>query len=274
MCEKPYCGGAMLGYTFMRRALFVGIILGIVIPLVGVIVINRKTSTMGDALSHTSLAGIGFGLLFGFSPVIGAIAATLIAALSIEAIRKKFPGRGDMATAMIMSTGVGIASILSDIVPTSTNFESFLFGSIITITNNEAIISIILSIITFAAFFHYYHETLYISVDREGARISGVSVKRIDFLFTILIAVMIAISSRVIGVLMVSSLMILPVASSISLMKSYKGAVILSMFLGAMFVAVGLWISFYFDVKPGGAIVLIGVAVFLLMLLVRRKYEK
>jgi len=257
----------MLEFAFMRKALLVGILLGLIIPLMGVLVINRRTSTVGDALSHTSLAGIGLGLLIGMDPIIGSIGACVIGALSIEAVRRRFPGHGDMATAIIMSTGVGMASILSDIVPTSTDFESYLFGSIIAITDTEVIISILMSLAILAVFFLMYYQMIYISIDYQGARISGVAVSRVELLFTLLLAISIAIASRIIGVLMVSSLMILPVASAMALSRSYKATVIRAMCFGVSFILIGLTISFYGGIKPGGAIVLTGVVCFLLTLL-------
>lgn len=257
----------MLEYAFMRKALLVGMLLGLIIPLMGVLVINRRTSTVGDALSHTSLAGIGIGLLIGFDPIIGSIGACVLGALSIESVRRRFPGHGDMATAIVTSTGVGLASILSDIVPTTTNFESYLFGSIIAISDMEVVISIIMSIAIFVMFFLMYYQMIYISIDDQGARISGVAVSRVELLFTLLLAISIAISSRIIGVLMVSSLMILPVASAMAISRSYRATVLKAMIFGVSFILIGLTISFYGGIKPGGAIVLTGVACFLLTLL-------
>ena len=113
----------MLEFSFMRRAFAIGIMLAIIIPMIGIIMINRKTSMIGDALSHSSLAGIGLGLIFGINPMWTSIIICIIASFAIEILRKKFPKYGDMATAIVMSTGIAIASILSDFTPGGTSFE-------------------------------------------------------------------------------------------------------------------------------------------------------
>ena len=138
----------MFEFEFMKRTMIVGVLLGIMIPLVGIVMVNRKTSMMGDALSHTALAGVAFGLILSFNPMIGAVIICIIAAFTIEAIRKRFPQYGDMATAVIMSTGLGLASILSDFTPGGNTLESYLFGSISAATPTDVkIISIVFALV-------------------------------------------------------------------------------------------------------------------------------
>lgn len=270
----------MLQYVFMQKALFAGALLGLMIPMMGVVVVNRQTSTIGDALSHTSLAGISFGLLFGFSPVVGAIVACLIGAFSIEAVRKRFPMHGDMATAIVMSAGIGLASVLSDFVPTQQSLESYLFGSIIAITDLEIVLTIVVFLIVVFCFFYFYYPLLFLTVDETGARLSGINTKFVDFLFTVLLAFTIAIASRIVGVLMVSSLMVLPVALSMTFAKSYRQATWGAVVSGFVFVTLGLTLSYYWGfqtyrgLKPGGTIVLVGVFSLLVGLFVKYLMQK
>ncbi|MDO4605664.1 MAG: metal ABC transporter permease, partial [Helcococcus sp.] len=156
----------MFQYDFMKKAFLVGLFISIVIPLIGTVVVNRKTSTIGDALSHTTLSGIFLGVLLGFNPIIGGIAISIVSAFSIEFFRSKFPKNGDMATAIIMSFGIGLASLLSDFIVAAQNFESFLFGSIIAITNNDIFLIIIMSIIVIIAFIYTYYGLLAISINK------------------------------------------------------------------------------------------------------------
>lgn len=260
----------MLNYAFMQRAMIIGVLLGFIIPLMGVIVVNRRTSTIGDALSHSSLAGIGFGLLLGLSPLVGSIVVTILGAFAIELVRYRFPKSGDLATAMVMSIGVGLASVLSDVVPTTMKFETYLFGSIVTIRPEEMWISIVISFVVLVLFFTLYYPLLYVSVDANGARLTGLPIRRMDNLFTAILAIAIAMAARTIGALMVSSLMILPVATAMLFAKSYRRAVLFSMLFGALSVLAGLVISFYQGLKPGGTIVLFGIGIFLIVLLVQR----
>ena len=139
-------------YAFMRRAFIVGIILAIIIPCIGVTVVLKRLSMMGDALSHSSLAGVTIGLLLGINPVLGAMISCIVAAFGIEIIRKKIPQHAEIAIAIIMSTGIGIAGVLSGFVKNTANFNSFLFGSIVAISDFELYLVIGIGLVVLLAF--------------------------------------------------------------------------------------------------------------------------
>lgn len=257
----------MLEFAFMRKALFLGFLLSIMIPIIGIVMVNRKTSMIGDALSHTALAGVGMGLILGFDPLLGSAIICVIAAFLIEFIRKKFPQYGDMATAVIMSTGLGIAAILSDFAPGGNSFESYLFGSISSVTTADIINTSIVFILVIILSVTRYSALLAIAIDPNTARLSGVKVQKMDAVFTLLAAITIALSVKIIGALMVTSLIVLPVATALIVAKSYKQTFFITTILGVIYMIVGIIVSYHFDIKPGGAIVvnsLIGMAVFAL----------
>lgn len=264
----------MLSYAFMQRALLVGLLLGLTIPMMGVVVVNRRTSTIGDALAHSSLAGIGLGLVLGIAPIYGAILMTLVGAFAIEGLRRKFPKNGDLATAMVLSLGVGLASLFTDWVPMGANMESYLFGSIVSSSTQDVLIVAALSLVISLSFVLFYGPLAFLSLDPVGARISGLPAEGIDSFFTFLLALTIAVASKTIGVLMVSSLLILPVATAMITCHSYGSAVRRSILWGLAMVLSGLTLSYYFSLKPGGAIVLIGVFIFLLNLAIRSFHRK
>lgn len=257
----------MFEFAYMRRALLVGLFLGAVLPLIGVVLVNRRTPVLGDALSHVSLAGVIAGLLLGINPIAGAMVLSVTAALSIEAIRRKFPSFGELSTAIILSTGVGLASLLSGFVTSGQGYDSFLFGSIVSVSRTEMWVVMGISIGIALAFVYLYQDLLYISVDPEGARIAGVKTQRVNLIFTLMTALVISIASRTVGVLLISSLMILPVACSIRVARSYFQTVLFACGFGIVFTLTGLTLAFYLGLKPGGAIVLTAVAVFLLLFL-------
>lgn len=257
----------MFEFAYMRRALLVGLFLGAVLPLIGVVLVNRRTPVLGDALSHVSLAGVIAGLLLGINPIAGAMVLSVAAALSIEAIRRKFPSFGELSTAIILSTGVGLASLLSGFVTSGQGYDSFLFGSIVSVSRTEMWVVMGISIGIALAFVYLYQDLLYISVDPEGARIAGVKTQRVNLIFTLMTALVISIASRTVGVLLISSLMILPVACSIRVTRSYFQTVLFACGFGIVFTLTGLTLAFYLGLKPGGAIVLTAVAVFLLLFL-------
>lgn len=266
----------MLEFAFMRKALVLGFLLSIMIPLIGIVMVNRKTSMIGDALSHTALAGVGMGLILGFDPLLGSGLVCVIAAFLIEFIRKKLPQYGDMATAVIMSTGLGIAAILSDFAPGGNSFESYLFGSISSVTNMDIVNTSIVAILVLGLSILRYSSLLAIAIDSNTARLSGVRVKALNHSFTLLSAITIALSVKIIGALMVTSLIVLPVATSLIIAKSYKQSFFITIILGIIYMMVGIISSFYFDIKPGGAIVvnaIIGMAVFALYKKLRLRKE-
>jgi len=253
-------------YDFMINAFIVGILIAIIIPCIGTVVVLRRLSIMGDALSHISLAGVAAGLVFGINPILSAVVFAVIASLSIEKIRSKIPKYGEISTAVMMSFGIGLAAILSGFV-SSANFNSFLFGSLMAINRFEKYLVICLAVVVLTVFILMYRALFYITFDEESARLAGIPVKTITMVFTVLTAVTISVSSRVVGTLVVSSMMVLPVAVSMQIAKSYKQTVVFSVLFSVFFVVSGLIFSFYLDLKPGGTIVMTGVISLVITLL-------
>lgn len=260
----------ILDYAFMRRAFLVGILLAIIVPCIGIIVVLKRLSMIGDALSHSALAGVSAGLIMGINPIVGAIAVSILAALSIEAIRRRIPKYAEMATAIVMSAGIGLAGVLSGYVPNASNFNSFLFGSIVTISDFELQLVVITSIIVLLVFVLLFRELFYIALDERSARLAGIQVSVINFIFTILTAVTVSVAARTVGALVVSSLMVVPVATAMQVAKSYKQTVICSVGFAVIYTISGLTLSFYQGLKPGGTIVLIGVAVLIVILIIKK----
>mgnify|MGYP001321557805 CR=1 FL=1 len=251
-------------YLFMQRAFVVGILLAAVVPCVGMVVVCKRLSMIGDALSHTSLAGVAAGLLLGVNPVAGA------ASFGIEAIRRKLPRYSEMSISIIMSAGIGLAGVLSGFVKNSANFNSFLFGSIVAISDAEMISVIVVSVVVLVLFLLLYKELFYISLDERSARLAGVPVGVVNFIFTIMIAVTVSVAARTVGALMVSSMMVVPVACAMQLGKNFKQTVWYAVGLNVLFMIIGLFAAFYLGLKPGGTIVLVGVAALLIIFIGKR----
>ena len=261
-------------YDFMQRAFIVGLLIAIITPCIGVIVVLKRLSMIGDSLSHNSLAGVAAGLAFGVNPILGAVVFSVAAAFGIERIRKFFPRYSEIAIAVIMSTGIGLAGILSGFVKNSASFSSFLFGSIVAITDFELYIVIALSTVVILSAILLYKELFYITFDEESARLAGIPIKAINFIFTLLTAITISISARTVGTLVISSLMVLPVASAMQIAKSYKQTVIFAVIFAIIFTVSGLYISYYADFKPGGTIVIVGVITLVCVLVYKNVLSK
>lgn len=264
----------MLEFDFMRRTLAAGIMLAIALPLIGIVMINRKTSMVSDALSHASLMGVGFGLILGFNPVIGAVISCVISAFFIEGIRAKMPHFGDMSVAVIMSAGLGLSVILADLAPGGNTFESYLFGSISSVTVVDLISTAAVFVLTVVISIVFYAALLDLAVDAAIARLSGVKVGFVNGIFTLVTAIMIALACKVVGALLVVSLVTLPVATALIVARSYKQTCILSVILGMIYTLSGLTFSYHYDVRPGGSIVVsavIGIVLFLIYARLTRK---
>lgn len=259
----------ILSYTFMQRAFVVAIVISIITPLIGNVIVFKRLSSVGDALSHSSLAGVAVGLVFGFNPLVGAVVFSILAGVLIEIMRKNFKTYSELSTSIVMSLGVGLAAVLSGFVKTSSDFDSFLFGSISAVTRAEMKFIIVIGIVVAVTMTVLYQKLMYICLDEEAAKISGINVNGINFLFTIITAVVVAISSRTVGALIISSLIVIPVACSMQISKSYFTNVVYSILFAMVFTISGLFISFYMDLKPGGTIVLIAVGVLMILLIAK-----
>ncbi|MGI6169497.1 MAG: metal ABC transporter permease [Christensenellales bacterium] len=260
----------ILQYAFMQRAFLVGLLLALIIPCIGVIVVLKRLSMIGDALSHTSLAGVAGGLVLGINPILGAVVTCIVAALGIEAIRKRIPRYAEMSIAIVMSAGIGLAGVLSGFVSNTANFNSFLFGSIVAISDFEMVLVMVISVVVMLSFVFLYKELFFVALDEKAAFLAGVPVRTVNFIFTILTAVTVSVAARTVGALIVSSLMVLPVACAMQFGKSYKQTVVCAVCFGVFFTLAGLVVSYYAALKPGGTIVLIGVVCLILILAGKR----
>ena len=255
----------MLAYAFMQRALVAGVILGLAVPLVGTLVVMRRLSMIGDALSHASLAGVAAGLIGGINPVLGASIAAIVAAGCVEVIRRRFESRAELAIAIVMATGVGLAGVLSGFVPNSATFSSFLFGSIVTVSDAELWGVVAVGGAVAILCWVLRRPLLLVTLDERGARFYGVRTDALNSLFVLFSALVISIASRTVGALIVSAMMVVPVACALVVARSWRQLVAVSCGVGVLSSLVGLTASFYLGVKPGGAIVLVSVAMLALL---------
>ncbi len=245
---------------FMVRAFVTALLVSIVLPLIGAPLVQKRLSMTGDALSHTSLAGVAIGVVSGLNPLWMSIIISILSSLIIEFIRRKFTKYSELAVVIVMSFAVGITAIMSKYSSAAT-FSSYLFGSVMLTTNVEMITMIVIFVIALIFFIGFYHNMLYISYNELQANLDNVKVKALNIIFTVLCAVIVAIASKTVGALMVSSLMVIPYAASLQLSKSYKASILISIIISALSATLGIILSYYLDIASGGAMVLISVAI-------------
>lgn len=263
----------MLQYSFMQNAIFVSIFISILCPCIGIFLVLRRYSMIGDALSHASLAGITIGLLANQNPILGAFLFTSICGALIEFLRGYFKKYTDLILTIVLSLSVGTAITIISSGRLRANADSFMFGSILTVTKFDMIMVLILSMISVLTLILLYHQMIYIAYDEETAMIAGVKVKRINYIFSILVSAAIAVSIRIVGVLVLSSMIALPVATALQLGKGFKTTLIFSIIFSFVDIMLGLFLSYYLNVAPGGFTALISVAVLICVLIIKKVQE-
>jgi zinc transport system permease protein len=258
----------MLTYRFMQVALIVCILLGVTIPLIGSSAVFKRLSSSGDALAHSSLAGVAIGLAAGLNPLLISILCCIVSFLIIELLRKRFNKYSEIGVAVVLSAAIALAGILSNYT-TSGNFDSYLFGSILLISDIELYITIGLTILVVLFSILFYPQIFSILYSENESRVSSIRVNAITFVQDLLFAVTIAVAAKVVGSLVVSCLVVLPTAIALQLKKGYKVTMVLSVLFSVASMVIGLTLAYYLDFKPGATIVMTSVVFFLFILIYR-----
>jgi len=246
-----------LNYGFMQRALLAGFIIALICPLVGSFLILKRLSMIGDALAHISMAGIAAGLIIGINPTFTAIITATIASLLIDFLRKHFKKYDELSIAIIMAAGLGLGIILITLGGSDTaNVISYLFGSIIAISNTDLLVIFFVSLLVFVLTILLYNKLFYITFDEEASKIRGIPVEIINIAFIFVTSLTIVVSIKITGVLLTSALITLPVASGLQLAQSFRTTTLLSIFFAQLSVFFGIITSFYLDWPPGGTIII------------------
>lgn len=261
----------MLSYSFMQRAMLAGMIIGVIGPTIGIYLVLRRMSLIGDSLSHVALSGVAAGMLTQTSPVIVALVFTVSAAIFVEKLRRSFEHYAELAIAVIMSTGIALAVVIISIARSfNAQLYSYLFGNIATVSVQDLYLIGALGLFIVVAAWLFHKALFYIALDETSARLSGVPVKAINLLFIVMVAATITLSMRIVGILLVSSLIVLPVATSLQLAKSFKAAIAWAIGFAQLAIIVGMTLAYYFELASGGTIVLTAVAILLIVLAYKR----
>ncbi|QHS23161.1 metal ABC transporter permease [Virgibacillus sp. MSP4-1] len=254
---------SFLEFEFLRNTFYTGLLIGLIAPLLGTFIVVRRLSLIADGLSHVTLSGIAFGLflekkiaLLAISPYYTGIGFSIIGAIIIEYLRSVYQSFQEIAIPIILSVGVGLSVIFISLADGfNTDLYAYLFGSVAAVSQQDLYFIFGISLFIVAAVIIFYKELFAVSFDEEYAQVSGIHAKWIHFLFILLTALAISASIRIVGVLLVSALMTLPVASSIRMAKSFKQAIFYSILFGELSVISGLISGYYFEIPPGGTIV-------------------
>ncbi|MFL5821556.1 MAG: metal ABC transporter permease [Solirubrobacteraceae bacterium] len=256
---------SILDSEFMRLAFATGAIVGVLAPAVGFFLVQRRMSLIGDGIGHVAFAGVATGYLLGVSPVVTALVASVGGAVAIESLRSRRRAAGDQALALLFYTGIAAGVVLvSAAGALNANLFSFLFGSILTVTRGDLVLVAILGVVGLALVAGLYRALVAVALDEEAARVSGVPVGWLNVALAGLAGVTIALSMRIVGILLIAALMVLPVIAAGRLAWSVRSAMLLAIAIGLVSVFAGLTAAYYADLAPGGAIVLVAAGSFLL----------
>lgn len=268
-------------FEFLQNAFITGILIGFLAPLLGAFIVVRRLSLIADALSHVTLAGITASLLlekklgYQLNPLYFGMIFSVAGSLFIEKLRGLYRHYQELAIPIILSGGIGISVIFISLADGfNSDLLNYLFGSVSAVSRTDLWTIVGVAIVVTLAIIIFYKELFILSFDEEHAKASGVKAKAIHFLFIVMVALVIAASMNIVGILLVSALMTLPVAASMRLATGFKQTIILSIIFGEVSVIGGLISSYYLDLAPGGVIVVIAILILLGSILVKKGWGR
>lgn len=253
----------ILAYGFMQRALLTGIVVSITCSMIGLFLVLKRYSLFGDALSHVAFGGIALGFFLNVYPIWTALAVSVSTALGITKLRKSTKISGDAAIAVLLSSGFAMGVLL---ISASHGFTidlfSFLFGSILLTSIQDALLIMAVSCGVIVTLIAIRRPLIHFTFDEEQAKVHGIPVEKLNYLFVALAAVTVIATMRLVGILLISALIVLPNITSIMMGKGFKKTMMISISLSVSAVIAGITISYYFNLAPAGTIVMLMVAMF------------
>jgi zinc transport system permease protein len=254
---------SMFETEFMRLALGAGAVVGVLAPAVGFFLVQRRQSLTGDGIGHVAFAGVAAGILLDVAPVLTALVFAVVGGIAIELLRSRGGAAGDQALALVFYTGIALGVVLvSTAGALNVDLFQYLFGSILTVTRSDLALIAALGAVGLAVVAVFYRALAGVVIDEEGARVAGVPIGALNIVVAALAAVTVALSMRVVGILLVAALMVLPASAAGRIAWSMRSTLVLSMAIGLTSALVGLTISYYADLPPGGTIVLVAAGMF------------
>lgn len=262
-------------YDFMQRALAAGIITAILCPLIGMFIVIRRQSLLGDGLGHIAFAGVTGGYLLGIYPAVAAVIVTVLGAMGIEVVRRRHSHHADTTLAIFFYAGIAMAIIFSTMTRMpSTGLLSFLFGSIITVSMADVLLIGAVAAVVIVTVGLLFRQLMLASFDEEIAAVSGVDTQKISMIFSILTALSVVVGMMIVGILLVSALMIVPVAAAHLLGRGFKTTLAYAVVFSVASVIAGLLLSFHWDIAPGGTIVMTSIVVYLVTMIATYDYGR
>ncbi|MFF5655320.1 metal ABC transporter permease [[Kitasatospora] papulosa] len=256
-----------LNPPFMQRALIAAVLVGITAPAIGIYLVQRRQALMGDGIGHVAMTGVGLGFLLSTNPVWMATLVAVAGSVVMELIRWYGRTRGDIALAMLFYGGLAGGVMLINLSDTGSNanLTSFLFGSLSTVSEEDVTAIVVLAAFVVLVTVGLRRQLFAVSQDEEFARVTGLPVRALNLLVAVTAAITVTVAMRVVGLLLVSALMVVPVAAAQQIAKSFKVTFVLAVVIGTAVALAGTVTSYYQDVPPGATIVLLAIAAFIVL---------
>lgn len=260
----------LLDYPFMQRALLAALLIGVTAPAVGIYLVQRRQALMGDGIGHVALTGVALGFLLSANPVWMAVTVSAVGAVAMELLRSSGHARGDVALAMLFYGGMAGGVMIINLAPggSTANLTTYLWGSVTTVSPEDLTAIWILSAFVLAVCLGLRRQLFAVCQDEEFARVTGLPVRTLNLLLAVTAAATVTVAMRVVGLLLVSALMVIPVVAAQQAARGFAATLALSAVFGVAVSVSGTVTSFYQDVPPGATIVLTALGLFLLLTVV------
>ncbi len=259
-----------ISYGFVQKALISGIAVALTCSFMGAFLVLRRYSLFGDGIAHVAFGGVSVGLFLGLFPLWTAYIASIFGGIGLQKLRNSTKISGDAAIAVVLVTGLAFGIILvSSSGGFSVDLFSFLFGSILLISNEDAIMILTISAGIIATLVALQKQFLQLTFNEEQAKVSGLPVTLLSYAFVVLSAVTVVTSMRLVGILLISALVVIPNISAMVFGKGFKQTVGISMSISVVSVVVGILLSYYYNIAPSGIIVMVAVAILMGIVLAR-----
>jgi zinc transport system permease protein len=267
---KIIVGFEILEFGFMQRALITGLAVAVTCSVIGLFLVLRRQSLFGDAISHVAFGGIAIGLFINLYPIWTAFIVSIFGAIGITKLRESTKIPPDSAIAVLLTSGLAVGVVLIGLAGGFTlDLYSFLFGSILLVSPQDTLTILVLSAAVLSIISVIYRKLLYVTFDEQQARVSGIQVTNLNYLFIVLASITVITSIRLVGVLLISSLVVIPNITAIIFGKGFKKTLLISFLIAVYSVLGGIIISYYLNLAPGGTIVLMSIATFFATLIVK-----
>ncbi|GIP51975.1 MULTISPECIES: metal ABC transporter permease [Paenibacillus] len=264
----------ILTADFFQRALTGGLLIGLTAPLIGIFLVLRRLSMIGDTLAHVTIAGVALGFLIEVYPIGVGLVFAVVASFAIEKLRKAYKGYAELSIAVIMAGGVALASLFFTLgMGYNNDVVSYLFGSIYTLDTTDLYVVGAVTIVVVAIISVFFKEMFLLTFEEDAASVSGLPVKLLNLLITVMTALVVSTAIKIVGALLVSALLTIPAACSLLIARSFKTSVIFSVVIAEIAVVAGLMTAGIWNLAPGATIVLLLIAMLILTLIGKKGFS-